>query len=180
MGQRSVSSHIGAFFSMGPIIPWYGARMTESSLIRLGPYVMNVATTTMGISKIEISKQPYKKTKKSNKIIDQVEAATRRYEEGDAHAFDGVPLDAAGTAFQRKVWKETRAIPYGETRTYADIAAAIGSPKAVRAVGTALGRNPVCIVVPCHRVVPASGGIGQYAYGKAMKRWLLDHEAGTV
>lgn len=180
MGHRSVSSQIGAFFSMGPIIPCYRAGMTESSLIRIGPYVLHVVANPDGISKIEISKQPYMKAKKSNKNIDQLETAARRYGEGDAHAFDAVALDVTGTGFQRKVWKATRAIPYGETRTYAEIAAAIGSPNAVRAVGTALGRNPVCIVVPCHRVVPAAGGIGQYAYGKAMKRWLLDHEAGGV
>ena len=95
--------------------------------------------------------------------------------EGRAPAAD-LPLDVRGTAFQRRVWEELRRIPLGETRTYGEVAAAIGSPKAVRAVGTACGKNPVAIVVPCHRVVPASGGVGNYGGGPHRKRHLLKVE----
>lgn len=95
--------------------------------------------------------------------------------EGRAPAVD-LPLDVRGTAFQRRVWEELRRIPLGETRTYGEVAAAIGSPRAVRAVGTACGANPVAIVVPCHRVVPASGGVGNYGGGPARKRRLLRAE----
>jgi methylated-DNA-[protein]-cysteine S-methyltransferase len=177
IGHRSVSSQIGAFFSMRKIIPCYGASMTESSRIRMGPYVMNVVATSFGILNIEISKQPFMKTKNKNKNSIQFSKAMEKFLKGDAHAFDSVETDVIGTAFQKKVWKAARKIPYGETRTYAQIAKQIGHPKAVRAVGTALGKNPTCILVPCHRVVPKSGGIGQYAFGKKMKQWLLDHEA---
>lgn len=145
------------------IILCYPPHVSETSVVTIGPYMLEVEETAKGISKISILKEPYSKTKNLNNSIDQ---------------FMRKQLDLAGTPFQKKVWQETRTIPFGETRTYADIAKAIGHPKAVRAVGTALGKNPACVVVPCHRVVPSSGGIGNYAYGKAMKKWLLDHESG--
>ncbi|WP_079105163.1 methylated-DNA--[protein]-cysteine S-methyltransferase [Streptomyces prasinopilosus] len=81
-----------------------------------------------------------------------------------------------GTPFQRRVWDLLRGIPYGETRTYGELAAALGSPKASRAVGLANGRNPIGIVIPCHRVVGASGGLTGYGGGLERKRRLLDHE----
>lgn len=81
-----------------------------------------------------------------------------------------------GTAFQHDVWRALLDIPFGETRSYADIARIIGRPKAVRAVGSANGANPVALLVPCHRVLPMSGGIGGYAYGSAVKERLLRAE----
>src|SRR5689334_23077462 len=84
-----------------------------------------------------------------------------------------LPLDVQGTAFQRRVWEELRRIPAGEVRTYGEVAEAIGAPRAHRAVGSACGANPVPIVVPCHRVVPASGGVGNYGLGPARKVELL-------
>jgi len=87
-----------------------------------------------------------------------------------------LPIDVAGTAFQEAVWRELRKIPAGETRSYADIAAAIGDPKATRAVGTANGSNPVAILVPCHRVIRSDGTLGGYAGGLERKRKLLAAE----
>lgn len=87
-----------------------------------------------------------------------------------------IPLDVKGTAFQEAVWQELRKIPPGETRTYAQIAAAAGNPKAVRAAGTANGANTVAVLIPCHRVVRSDGSIGGYAYGTEIKRQLLDKE----
>src|SRR5262249_27736703 len=84
-----------------------------------------------------------------------------------------VPLDIRGTVFQRRVWEELRRIPRGETRTYGDIAKAVGAPAAVRAVGSACGANPVALVVPCHRAVRTDGGLGGYAWGISRKRRLL-------
>ncbi len=89
-----------------------------------------------------------------------------------------LPLDIRGTAFQRRVWEELRRIPYGETRTYSEIAAAIGNPKAVRAVGSACGANPVAPVVPCHRAVRTDGGMGGYRWGLERKEALLEMEKG--
>lgn len=87
-----------------------------------------------------------------------------------------IPLDVAGTAFQQRVWQALRAIPPGETRSYGEIAAALGNPKAGRAVGGANGANPVAVLVPCHRVIAADGSLGGYAYGEAIKRELLRRE----
>jgi methylated-DNA-[protein]-cysteine S-methyltransferase len=87
------------------------------------------------------------------------------------------PLDPGGSEFDRRVWDALVRIPWGETRTYGAIAASLGIPGAARAVGAANGRNPLWILVPCHRVVAAGGHLGGYAGGLAAKRWLLAHEA---
>jgi AraC family transcriptional regulator of adaptative response/methylated-DNA-[protein]-cysteine methyltransferase len=91
-----------------------------------------------------------------------------------------LPIDVAGTAFQEKVWRELRKIPLGETRSYAEIAAAIGAPKAVRAVGTANGDNHVAVLIPCHRVIRSDGTLGGYAGGLDRKRQLLDAEGHSA
>lgn len=89
---------------------------------------------------------------------------------------ESLPLDVRGTAFQWRVWRALQAIPAGETRTYSDVAQAIGAPSAVRAVARACAANPVCLVVPCHRVVPKGGGVGGYRWGAARKKRLLSAE----
>lgn len=97
------------------------------------------------------------------------------YWAGTLTDFD-VPLATTGTPFQTAVWAALRDVPYAATCTYAQLAAAIGRPTAVRAVGAANGRNPVCLVVPCHRVVGAGGALTGYAGGLERKRFLLQHE----
>ena len=87
-----------------------------------------------------------------------------------------IPLDVQGTAFQEAVWRELQRIPPGETRSYAQIAAAIGKPRAVRAAGSANGANNVAVLIPCHRVIRGDGSPGGYAYGLDIKRKLLDKE----
>jgi methylated-DNA-[protein]-cysteine S-methyltransferase len=88
-------------------------------------------------------------------------------------------LDMKGTPFQRRVWGALREIPYGETRTYAQLASIVGAPKGFRAVGAANGKNPIPIIVPCHRVVESNGGLGGFSCGIAYKRRLLDLEQRT-
>ncbi|MDP1777897.1 MAG: methylated-DNA--[protein]-cysteine S-methyltransferase [Brevundimonas sp.] len=105
-----------------------------------------------------------------------VRRAVEGYFGGDVQALDGVAVRTGGTDFQRTVWKALRAIPAGETRTYGQLAVAIGSPKAVRAAGLANGQNPIAVIVPCHRVIGANGTLTGYAGGLERKRWLLDHE----
>ncbi|MFN5084083.1 MAG: bifunctional transcriptional activator/DNA repair enzyme AdaA, partial [Novosphingobium sp.] len=105
-------------------------------------------------------------------LLEQVVAAVEA--PGD---FGHIPLDVKGTAFQEAVWKELRRIPPGETRTYAQLAAAVGRPKAVRAAGSANGANNVAVLIPCHRVIATGGGLGGYAYGLEIKRRLLEKEA---
>jgi AraC family transcriptional regulator of adaptative response/methylated-DNA-[protein]-cysteine methyltransferase len=90
---------------------------------------------------------------------------------------DTLPLDVHATAFRRRVWEALRRIPAGETRSYGEIAAAVGAPGAARAVGSACAANPVAVVVPCHRVIGSDGSLHGYAYGLARKRQLLDAEA---
>jgi AraC family transcriptional regulator of adaptative response/methylated-DNA-[protein]-cysteine methyltransferase len=90
-----------------------------------------------------------------------------------------IPLDVRGTAFQEAVWQALRQIPAGETRSYADLAAAVGRPAAVRAAGSANGANPVAVLIPCHRVIRADGRLGGYAYGLDIKRRLLEKESGV-
>jgi methylated-DNA-[protein]-cysteine S-methyltransferase len=101
----------------------------------------------------------------------QVEA----YFAGRERTFD-LPLAARGTPFQRRVWTALRAIPFGRTATYGEVAEAIGSRKAVRAVGGACGANPICVIVPCHRVIGADGSLTGFAFGEDTKRRLLRHE----
>ena len=107
---------------------------------------------------------------------DSVRVALDGYFGGDARALDGLAVKTGGTDFQRTVWAALRAIPAGETRSYGQLAAAIGKPAAVRAVGLANGANPVGVIVPCHRVVGANGTLTGYAGGLERKRWLLAHE----
>ncbi|MGB3772446.1 MAG: methylated-DNA--[protein]-cysteine S-methyltransferase [Rhodococcus sp. (in: high G+C Gram-positive bacteria)] len=99
------------------------------------------------------------------------------YFDGRRTSFD-LPLEPAGTEFQHSVWAALRTIPYGETWTYSQLAVAIGRPSAVRAVASANARNPLSIVVPCHRVVGMSGSLTGFAGGVARKRFLLDLESG--
>ncbi|OYX55535.1 MAG: methylated-DNA--protein-cysteine methyltransferase [Brevundimonas subvibrioides] len=109
-----------------------------------------------------------------------VRGAVEAYFAGDARALDGLKVRTGGTVFQRAVWAALRAIPAGETRSYGQLAAAIGSPKAVRAAGLANGQNPIAVIVPCHRVIGANGTLTGYAGGLERKRWLLAHEGATL
>ena len=88
-----------------------------------------------------------------------------------------ISLNPQGTEFQRQVWQAIGQIPWGQRASYGDIAKAIGNPRAVRAVGTATGKNPIGLLIPCHRVVPSSGGAGQYLWGSTLKSALLDWES---
>ena len=108
-------------------------------------------------------------------VLQAVTEQLTAYFDRELTEFD-VPLAAIGTPFQQRVWEALRAIPYGETRSYGQLAAEIGSPAACRAVGAANGRNPVSIVVPCHRVVGSTGKLTGYAGGLTTKEQLLAHE----
>jgi methylated-DNA-[protein]-cysteine S-methyltransferase len=98
---------------------------------------------------------------------------------GERTQFD-LPLRPEGTPFQLAVWRELQAIPFGETRSYGQIAVRVGQPSASRAVGAANGRNPIAVIVPCHRVIGASGALVGYGGGMERKRWLLDHERAVL
>lgn len=106
--------------------------------------------------------------------------AVDAYVEGDLTAIDDLAVDAGGTEFQQRVWAALRTIPSGETWSYGDLAAAVGNGGAMRAVGSANGKNPVSVVVPCHRVVRADGSLGGYGGGLGRKAWLLAHEGARL
>lgn len=118
-------------------------------------------------------------TQAGHPVIDQAIAELTAYFDGERTSFS-VPLDFRGTGFQREVWTELLAIPYGETRSYGEIARRLGCPGASRAVGAANGRNPISIIAPCHRVIGASGKLTGFAGGLAAKQWLLRHEQGST
>lgn len=107
--------------------------------------------------------------------LDRAEVQLAQYFAGSRRDFD-LDLDPAGTDFQLRVWQALRGIPYGQTVSYGQQAVSMGEPGAARAVGAANGRNPLSIVVPCHRVVSASGSLTGFAGGVQTKAWLLDHE----
>lgn len=104
----------------------------------------------------------------------------RAYYGGDIGAVDALPTDGGGTPFQERVWTELRRIPAGTTISYGELAVRLGDRKATRAVGLANGRNPISVVVPCHRVIGADGSLTGYGGGVPRKKWLLAHEGATV
>jgi methylated-DNA-[protein]-cysteine S-methyltransferase len=114
----------------------------------------------------------------SHVVLDETARQLDEYFAGQRQRFE-LPLDFVGTAFQQKVWQALLTIPFGQTRTYSQIAAQIGHPTAVRAVGAANGRNPISIVAPCHRVIGASGELTGFAGGLLAKQVLLNIEFGA-
>jgi methylated-DNA-[protein]-cysteine S-methyltransferase len=113
---------------------------------------------------------------------DSVEEAVHQIEAYFDHGLRNfeLPLQPAGTEFQRRVWFALGDIGYGETESYGQLAARVGNPKACRAVGLANGRNPIPLVLPCHRVIGSNGSLTGYGGGLDLKKWLLDHEASVV
>ncbi|MFP4334294.1 MAG: methylated-DNA--[protein]-cysteine S-methyltransferase [Wenzhouxiangella sp.] len=112
-------------------------------------------------------------------LLAAAESQVLAYLAGERRAFE-LPLAPHGTPFQRAVWAALRTIPYGRSASYGDIARALGRPAAARAVGAAVGRNPLSMIIPCHRVVGSNGALTGYAGGLARKRWLLAMEAGDA
>jgi len=127
------------------------------------------------ITRVTWSKIPQEYILEETELILNCKRQLEEYFTGKRKTFD-LPLAPKGTEFQQKVWKALQEIPYGETRTYGEIAAAIGNPKAARAVGMANNKNPIGILVPCHRVVGANGKLVGYAGGMEKKEFLLELE----
>lgn len=159
---------------------------------RLAPSYLGwvlVAATDQGICRIDLDDDPVALQARLAQSLpqaclqpdgDQLAEALRRvlaFLERPQRGLD-LPLDIQGTAFQRRVWVALQEIPAGSTRSYGELAAAIGSPKAARAVASACAANELAVAVPCHRVVRGDGGLGGYRWGVARKRLLLEREAG--
>lgn len=136
-------------------------------------------THLTGLYTAEHVRMPTALGDRSDREFAEVRSQLTEYFAGERASFD-LPLKPAGTPFQQRVWQRLRQIPLGQTSSYGELAAEIGQPTAVRAVGMANGRNPISIIVPCHRVVGSTGELTGYAGGLAAKRWLLEHERATA
>ncbi|MDE1172457.1 MAG: methylated-DNA--[protein]-cysteine S-methyltransferase [Parvibaculaceae bacterium] len=123
---------------------------------------------------------PQKGTAAAARHLDAAVAALSEYFAGRRTGFADLRLDADGTAFQRRVWAALRDVPFGATRSYRDVAGVIGNPKGMRAVGLANARNPIPVIVPCHRVIGANGALTGFGGGLDAKRWLLEFEGVRV
>ena len=119
--------------------------------------------------------RPTPKWRRDHAALAEAAGQLAAYFDGELRQFD-LSLSLHGTPFQQRVWRALCEVPMGQTRTYAELAQRIGAPRAVRAVGAAVGRNPISIIVPCHRIVGSDGGLRGFAGGLARKRWLLEHE----
>jgi methylated-DNA-[protein]-cysteine S-methyltransferase len=140
-------------------------------------FAISVETGPHGVRRIEFGARGGKQ--QSYAVMRETMRQLQAYFAGELKSFD-VPLEIVGTEFQKRVWSALRTIPYGQTRSYSQIASQIGVPQAVRAVGAANGRNPIPIIVPCHRVIGASGSLVGFGGGLDWKRLLLDLESTYV
>lgn len=136
---------------------------------------LTIAADERGITRIEFGDVQLDMPRRPSALTNTAATQLQEYFAGKRKVFD-VALDLQGTPFQLEVWNHLREIPYGQTRTYARIAEEIGRPRAFRAVGMANNKNPVPIIVPCHRVVGANGSLVGYAAGIKVKRYLLELE----
>lgn len=143
--------------------------------------ILYLVASERGLQSIDRLKQdvPLCQDVKKHSILKQAVKELQEYFAGKRQDFS-IPLDLQGTDFQKRVWQALQRIPYGQTISYKQLAANIKNPKAVRAVGGANGKNPVCIIVPCHRVIAADGGIGGYSGGLSMKKKLLTIEGASL
>ena len=137
---------------------------------------LTVASDGSAITAIAFGSPPLPGERRATELTNRAANQLQEYHAGKRRAFD-LPLAPEGTEFQKRVWAALSDIPYGQTRSYSEVAAAIGNPKACRAVGGANNRNPLPIVVPCHRVIGANGSLVGYAGGSKIKAYLLDLES---
>ncbi|MCL1932587.1 MAG: methylated-DNA--[protein]-cysteine S-methyltransferase [Candidatus Azobacteroides sp.] len=138
--------------------------------------ILEIKADDQAIAGLRLLKNPPdSRQTSSNPLIKETCVQLDEYFAGKRQTFD-LPLSPQGTDFQQTVWKQLQEIPYGQTISYSQLAKAIRHPKACRAVGSANGKNPIAIIIPCHRVIASDGGLGGYAYGIDVKKRLLDLE----
>lgn len=131
--------------------------------------------TGLYLSGHRLYREMQQKSEKNTALFQDARRQLGEYFAGKRKQFD-LPIALDGTDFQKKVWNLLQQVPYGETLSYADMAKKMGSPLASRAVGTANGKNPISLIVPCHRIIASNGAMAGYAGGVAAKKWLLSHE----
>ena len=151
---------------------------------------MHVAHFSSPIGKIQIVEEngfitnvsfeePEKDGSDSSLVLDACVLQLEAFFKGRRTAFD-LPLKPKGTAFQKSVWSELQNIPFGKTISYMDMAKRLGEPKVIRAASSANGKNPITIIIPCHRVIGSDGSLTGYAGGLKRKQWLLEHESSQT
>lgn len=136
---------------------------------------IKLVTSDTGVKEVRFVSQSGEDTKESPAVLRQLKSELKAYFESDLQDFT-VQLDPEGTDFQKRVWKELCEIPYGKTISYDDLARKLGDPKVIRAAASANGKNPIGIIIPCHRVIGKNGNLVGYAGGLPNKRYLLDLE----
>ena len=151
----------------------------EKAIINTPLGITEIQGDENGISKIYIREEAVEITLKIPSELEEAAIQLQEYFEGKRTHFTFL-LHPSGTEFQKKVWQELLNIPFGKTCSYLDLAKKVGDVKAIRAVATANGKNPLWIVVPCHRVIGADGSLTGYAGGLWRKKWLLEHENPSV
>jgi methylated-DNA-[protein]-cysteine S-methyltransferase len=137
--------------------------------------LLKIEATQNSVYSVSFSDEPDSLTQ-SNDLCEKCKEQLEDYFSGKLFQFD-IPKEQKGTLFQQKVWEQLSTIPYGKTISYLTLSKSIGDPKAIRAVGTANGRNNIAIIVPCHRVIGSNAKLTGYAGGLWRKQWLLEHEA---
>lgn len=138
-----------------------------------------ISTSKEGLNELKFVAKPKQYKLEKNSFAEQVIKALDNYFIHPKSSFT-FPLHVSGTPFQKTIWKLVASIPFGETRTYAEIASLYGNPQSVRAVGAAIGNNPIMILVPCHRVLGKMGALTGYAGGLDRKKWLLEYEGYPI
>lgn len=139
--------------------------------------ILQIIATDRGIQLVSFVEPNQVEQSQTNPAINDCIEQLTFYFDGSLQVFHSLALAYGSTDFQESVWSIAQNIPYGTTVTYSDLANAAGFANAQRAVGTALGANPLLIITPCHRILPTSGGTGNFAAGAWRKQWLLEHEA---
>lgn len=154
--------------------------MSKRAFYKTNFCTFEICYTNEAITYIKFAKDDEDISKSlTSKLSDKAYKQLNEYFEGKRKEFD-LPLKLEGTKFQKQVWRELTKIPYGQTRSYKDIALAIANPKAVRAVGMANNKNPISIVIPCHRVIGSNGDLIGYAGGLEIKKELLNLEKANL
>ncbi len=150
-----------------------------SAYVRLPCGILRIRGTQQKVNAVEFVSRPGKDSPDRPSVIKKYALQLDEFFTGKRSRFS-LPISMAGTVFQKRVWFELLKIPYGKTATYGQIAGAIGKPRAVRAVAAAISANPLCVVVPCHRVIGGDGSLTGYAYGLRKKAHLLRLEGALL
>lgn len=141
--------------------------------------IVEIGVRSECVTSLDFVDSPQHPEEGGSDVLRQAIQQTRAYFEGRLQEFN-LPLEMAGTPFQRSVWQALLTVPFGQTASYQQMADAVGKSKAVRAVGAANGRNPIAIIVPCHRIIGKNGNLTGYGGGLWRKEWLLKHEGVLV